>query len=115
MWVVIVAIGQTASVWADAGPPLQPSLSIVFVLTVPGFVILDLEQPKAFTARLMLGVAGSIGLNVALVTLGLLPSFVWIAAVGVFAFWGTQRYLAARLLRLEVARASRPEGPGRRR
>jgi len=102
MWVVIVAIGQTASVWAEAGPPLQPSLSIVFVLTVPGFVILDLEQPKAFTARLMLGVAGSIGLNVALVSLGLLPSFVWIAAVGVFALWGTRRYRSARLLRMEV-------------
>ncbi len=102
IWVAAIAIAEVTSVYFEVGPPLQPLLSVVFVMTVPGLVILDMEQPSAFTARLMLGVVGSIGLNVALVTVGLIPSFIWLVSIGVLGFWGILRYVEARLVRSEA-------------
>ena len=92
-WVAVVIAAQVLAVNFDAGPPLQQLLSIIFVLTVPGFVVLDLPQLGGLPMRSMLAIAGSLSVNLLLVSVGLLPNALWIVAVGVLAYWSARRFL----------------------
>lgn len=85
MWVAIVGIAQFVAIAAGFGPPLQPALSIAFVLTCPGFLILDLDQPSDPSARLMLGIGGSLTVNVAVFTAALVVDSSWIIPAVVVA------------------------------
>ncbi|MCP3994437.1 MAG: glycosyltransferase [bacterium] len=64
---------------------MQPVLVIIVVLTCPGFLLLDLTQPKDLQARIMLGIGASIAFNLVLVNLvlvmGALPLTLAIVAV----------------------------------
>lgn len=103
----VVAAAQLLASWLELGPPVQPLLPIVFALTVPGFVLLDLDHPTDRVARLMLGVAASLATNVVLVTVLLLGDPIWIApslGVALIGVWRLVRFnLAGRLDSVESA------------
>lgn len=92
VWVGVVAGAQILAALLKLGPPIQPILPIVFALTVPGFVLLDLEYPADRVARFVLGVAGSLATNVVLVTVLLLGSPIWMIPVGGVALVGLWRF-----------------------
>lgn len=102
-WVGAITVLEVAAVVAGWGPPLQPALSVVFLLTVPGFVMIDLGQPHDLPSRVLVGIAGSVAINVVLVSFYLLPSVMMVGAVALIAFWIAQRHLSAVLLRRERA------------
>lgn len=101
MWAVVVLLLEVLTVSRNWGPPLQPALSVVFVLTFPGAFVVDLRGPSDLASRLLLAVAGSLGFNVAVVSVWLLPDLVWLLPVGLAALWGLQRHLEARLRRAD--------------
>ena len=53
-----VGVAQVASIALDLGAPSQPLLSILFVLTCPGFLLFDLEKPSDVSARLLISIGG---------------------------------------------------------
>ncbi|MCP4307499.1 MAG: hypothetical protein GY788_22020, partial [bacterium] len=80
-WVAVLSVIEVIAVSAGAGPPLQPFLSVVFVLTCPGFLLLDLENPKDPAARAILGIGASIAVNVTVVTVALVGDIRRVAPV----------------------------------
>ncbi len=68
-WVTVVSLVELISVVIGVGSPLQPLLSVVFTMTCPGLLLLDMDEPKDIVARIMLGIGGSIGANILVVTL----------------------------------------------
>lgn len=94
-WVAVVLAAQVIAVGAGASAPLQPLLSVIVAITVPGFVLLDLPELGGWPMRLLLAIAGSLSLNLLLVSLGLLPNALWLLAVGGLAYWAARRFLVA--------------------
>ena len=68
-WVALVSAAELIAVAAGISAPIQPLLGVVFVLTCPGFLILDMRRPSDPVARMMLGVGASISANILVVTL----------------------------------------------
>ena len=79
---------QLLAVALQAGTPLQPLLSVVFVLTCPGLLLLDLDQPADFSARLIIGIGGSLAVNTAIATVVLVADGRWVAPVLALALVG---------------------------
>lgn len=77
--VAVVGAAQAVAITFAVGPPLQPLLSVLFVLTCPGFLLMDLERPRDRTARLMISIGGSVSINVAIATVVLVAEARWIA------------------------------------
>jgi len=71
-WVIVLSAVELLTILFHAGPPLQPALGVLFVLTCPGFLLLDLERPADPAARIMIGIGGSIAANIIIVTLVLI-------------------------------------------
>ncbi len=93
-WVGAVAVAQAFAAWQGMGPPVQPILPLLFVLTVPGFILLDLSRPADRTARFLLAIGASLGTNVVLVSVLLLPMAIWMvptAAVSGVGLWKVLR------------------------
>jgi len=65
----------------QAGAPIQPLLSIVFVLSCPGFLLVDLAQPKDLSARVIIAIGGSIAVNTAIATVVLVADARWTAPI----------------------------------
>ena len=76
-WVALVSMLEALSFVLRLGPPFQPILSIVFVLTCPGFLILDLKRPTDRVAKAILGIATSVSVNVLIVTVALVGDRRW--------------------------------------
>ena len=72
---------ETLSIIARAGPPVQPVLSVLFVVFCPGAILLDLDEPKRLDERLLLCVAASVALNLIIATIAVIG---W-AAIGAIA------------------------------
>lgn len=90
IWVGVVAVAQALAAWQELGPPVQPILPLLFVFTVPGFILLDLDHPADRSARILLGIGASLATNVVLVSALLLPQAIWMgpaAAVALFGLW----------------------------
>lgn len=77
--VAVVGAAQVLAIGLQAGTPIQPSLSILFVLTCPGFLLLDLEQPVDRSARFILAIGGSLAVNTAIATVVLVADARWTA------------------------------------
>ncbi len=78
LWVVVVSVLQLVSVLTGV-MILQPVTALLFATTCPGLVLLDLETDLPdLSVRLLAGLALSIGINVAVVSL-LLVAGVWSA------------------------------------
>ncbi len=77
--VAVVGAAQAIAIAFAIGPPLQPLLSVLFVLTCPGFLLMDLERPRDRTARLMISIGGSLSINIAIATVVLVAEARWIA------------------------------------
>lgn len=77
--VAVVGAAQILSIALGLGAPLQPFLSVLFVLTCPGFLLMDMSAPRDFSARLMIAIAGSLSINIAIATLVLVAEARWIA------------------------------------
>jgi competence protein ComEA len=76
-WVAVVSLLEALSFLLELGPPVQPLLSVVFVITCPGFLLLDLQRPADAAARVILGISASISLNVLIVTVALVGDRRW--------------------------------------
>ena len=75
----IVGSLQLLAIALQAGAPLQPLLSVVFVLTCPGLLLLDLDQPADLSARFIIGIGGSLAVNTAIATIVLVADGRWVA------------------------------------
>ena len=85
LWVIAIALLELVTVATGLGTPVQPLLSIVFVMTCPGFILLDLEKPGEFASRLVVAIGASISLHVILATVRLVDGLGWAAAVAAVA------------------------------
>ncbi len=63
-WVVAVSTLELVVVVSRVGGPVAVLASVVFVLTCPGALLLDVVEPVGFGERLMLAVAASLSANV---------------------------------------------------
>lgn len=79
IWVGMIATLEVLAVVADLGPPIQPSLAFLFVITCPGFLIIDMPHPRDLPSRLVLGVGASLAINVLIFTVGAVAEVSWIA------------------------------------
>lgn len=101
IWAVVLLVIEVTTVSRNWGPPLQPLLSVVFVLTFPGAFVVDLRGTTDLASRFLLAIAGSLAFNVAVVSIWLLPNAVWLIPVGLATLWSLQRHLKARLERAD--------------
>jgi hypothetical protein len=79
MVVGVIGAAQVASLALGLSTPFQPLLSILFVLTCPGFLLFDLDKPNDVSARLLLAIGGSLSMNIAIATVVLVAEARWIA------------------------------------
>ncbi len=79
MAVAAIGAAQALAIGLQIGTPLQPFLSIVFVLTCPGLLLLDLEQPTDWSARMVIGIGASLAVNTAIATVVLVAEAQWTA------------------------------------
>lgn len=105
-WTMVAAVAQIVAAVNDAGPPIQPLLPVVFVLTVPGSIIFDFSKPSDVATRVLFAVAGSIAFNIVLVSAVLLPQFSWMLPVVALAAFEMSRFFRARLVRSENERTA---------
>ena len=69
---------------------------LIFFLTVPGFLILDLRQPTDVAAKVAMGIASSVSFYIVAVSIVLLGAISWIAAVVAVFLGGFLAWLYAR-------------------
>jgi|GEM_PF-7040079 len=77
-YVAVVSALQVSAIALEIGPPLQPLLSIVFVLTCPGFLVLDLRRPNDAAAKVIIGIGASLAVNLTIVTVALVGNPGWV-------------------------------------
>lgn len=77
-WVFALSALEVMSLLFGAGPPFQPMLSIIFVATCPGFLLFELDYPADRVARVVLGIAASLSVNMLIVTVALVGDRTWI-------------------------------------
>lgn len=86
MWTVIAV--ETMLAFTGGPPGLRVIVSVVFVFTVPGSLLLDLEQPRDLPTKLILGIGASLATHLVLVSTWLVPDPVWIGAAIAAAYLG---------------------------
>ena len=106
-WVAVISTLQLLSIAARVGDPVQPLLGVIFALTCPGFLLLDLDQPRELSARVMLGIGGSIAANIVVVNVvlatdaGPIAPFIAVVLAGAAAL--PRRRLEAAISRTQKA------------
>ena len=110
LWVVAVSVLQLTSVLTGV-LILQPVTALLFATTCPGLVVLDLEtEIPDLSARLLAGLAASIGINVVVVSV-LLVAGMWSASLSTVVI-ALLSFAAAAVTRRHVA--SRGSGSAER-
>lgn len=95
-WVLIVTALTVVVSLAGLSPRIRLPFVLTFFLTVPGFLILDLRQPTDVAAKVAMGIASSVSFYIVAVSVALLGSTSWIAAVGAVFVGGLVAWLYAR-------------------
>lgn len=95
-WVLTTTVLVAAVSIADVSPQARLPFIMVFFLTVPGFLILDLRYSTDVAAKVSMGIASSVSFYIVCVSIALLASASWLAPTAVIFLIGLIAWLFAR-------------------
>lgn len=91
-WVAAVGVAELLLVFVDAPSILRLPITLLFVMSVPGFLLLDLREPADPVAKVVLGVGASLATHLVAASLYLAPDPLWISAAAVAAYVGARHF-----------------------
>ena len=95
-WVLAVTALTVLVSFADLSARVRLPFVLIFFLTVPGFLILDLRQPTDVAAKVAMGIASSVSFYIVAVSSSCSAPISWIAAVAAVFLGGFLAWLYAR-------------------
>lgn len=95
-WVLSVTALTVVVSLAQLPAGIRLPFVLIFFLTVPGFLILDLRQPTDVAAKVAMGIASSVSFYIVAVSIVLLGAISWIAAMAAVFLGGFLAWLKAR-------------------
>ena len=95
-WVLAVTALTVVVSLAQLPAGIRLPFVLIFFLTVPGFLILDLRQPTDVAAKVAMGIASSVSFYIVAVSIVLLGAISWIAAMAAVFLGGFLAWLQAR-------------------
>ena len=95
-WVLAVTALTVVVSLAQLPAGIRLPFVLIFFLTVPGFLILDLRQPTDVAAKVAMGIASSVSFYIVAVSIVLLGAISWIAALAAVFLGGFLAWLKAR-------------------
>lgn len=113
-WVLVVTALTVLVSFAGLSARIRLPFVLVFFLTVPGFLILDLRQPTDVAAKVAMGIASSVSFYILAVSIVLLGAISWIAGVAAVFLGGFLAWLYARrrIRSQRTPETVRPSGDG---
>ncbi len=111
--VAVVSALQLLTIAAQVGAPLQPLVSVLFVLTCPGFFVLDMSRPRDLSARLLIGVTVSAGANIVIFAVLAIGNARWLLIGALAASAVVAVALRGRFAPLPVAPTETPPPAGK--